>query len=114
MRILVIGLTLLFFQASAGLAGEMTGTLKRINESGQINLGFREFEPPMSFLDQAGNPVGYSIDLCGHIVAAVKQKLGRSDIAVNYVPVSAENRFAAIENADIDILCGATTKTLGE
>ena len=113
MRVLVLGLALLCLQASASLAAELTGTLKRINESGQINLGFREFEPPMSFRDQAGNPVGYSIDLCGHIVAAVKQKLGRSDIAVNYVPVNAESRFAAIEKADIDILCGATTKTLG-
>jgi ABC-type amino acid transport substrate-binding protein len=67
----------------------------------------------MSFRDQDGNPVGYSIDLCDHIAAAVKQKLGRSDITVNYVPVTAESRFTAIESDSIDILCGATTKTLG-
>ena len=66
----------------------------------------------MSFRDQDGNPVGYSIDLCDHIASAVRQKLDRTDITVNYVPVTAENRFAAIESADIDILCGATTKTL--
>jgi ABC-type amino acid transport substrate-binding protein len=67
----------------------------------------------MSFRDQDGNPVGYSIDLCDHIAAAVKQKLGRSDISINYVPVTAESRFTAIESDSIDILCGATTKTLG-
>ncbi len=112
MRILVLGLAFLCLQISAGTAGELTGTLKRIDETGQINLGYRESEPPMSFRDQDGNPVGYSIDLCGHIAAAVKQELGRSDIAVNYVPVTAESRFTSIESASIDILCGATTKTL--
>ncbi len=113
MRILVLGLALVCLQISASVASEFTGTLKRIADTGQMNLGFRESEPPMSFRDQSGNPVGYSIDLCDHIAAAVKQKLGRSDITVKYIPVTAENRFTAIESASIDILCGATTKTLG-
>jgi ABC-type amino acid transport substrate-binding protein len=113
MRTLVLGLAFVCLQISASAASELTGTLKRIDDTGQMNLGFRESEPPMSFRDQSGNPVGYSIDLCDHIVAAVKQKLGRSDITVNYVPVTAENRFTSIESASIDILCGATTKTLG-
>ena len=113
MRILVLGLAVLCLQISASAANELTGTLKWIDDTGQINLGFRESEPPMSFRDQEGNPVGYSIDLCDHIAAAVKQKLGRSDITVNYVPVTAESRFTSIESDSIDILCGATTKTLG-
>ncbi len=112
MRTLVLGLALVLMQISASAAAELTGTLKRINDSGQINLGFREGEPPMSFRDQDGKPVGYSIDLCNRIATAVKQKLGRSEIAVNYVPVTAENRFTAIESGSIDLLCGATTKTL--
>jgi ABC-type amino acid transport substrate-binding protein len=112
MRTLVLGLAFVCLQISASVAGELTGTLKRIDDTGQMNLGFRESEPPMSLRDRSGNPVGYSIDLCDHIAAAVKQKLGRSDITVNYVPVTAENRFTSIESAGIDILCGATTKTL--
>jgi glutamate/aspartate transport system substrate-binding protein len=95
------------------MAGELTGTLKRVDETGRINLGFREAEPPMSFIDKNGAVVGYSIDLCDHIAAAVKKKLDRTDIAVSYVPVTAETRFDAIESGKIDILCGATTKTLG-
>jgi len=113
MRTLVLVLALVCLPLSASVGGEQTGSLKRIDATGQINLGFRESEPPMSFRDQDGNPVGYSIDLCDHIAAAVKQKLGRSDISVNYVPVTAENRFTSIESDSIDILCGATTKTLG-
>jgi ABC-type amino acid transport substrate-binding protein len=113
MRILVLGLALVCLQISASAAGELTGTLKRINDTGRMNLGFRASEPPMSFRDQIGKPIGYSIDLCDHIVTAVKRKLGRSDIAVKYLPVTAENRFTSIESGRIDILCGATTKTLG-
>jgi ABC-type amino acid transport substrate-binding protein len=99
-------------QFSASAAAELTGTLKRINDTGQINLGFREAEPPMSFRDQDGTPVGYSIDLCNRIATAVKQKLSRSELTVNFVTVTAENRFTAIESGSIDLLCGATTKTL--
>jgi len=113
MRTLVLVLTLVCLPLSASVGSERTGALKRIDDTGQINLGFRESEPPMSFRDQDGNTVGYSIDLCDHIAAAVKQKLDRSDITVNYVPVTAESRFTSIESGSIDILCGATTKTLG-
>jgi len=113
MRNLILALALVCVPLSASAGSERTGTLKRIDDTGQINLGFRESEPPMSFRDQDDNTVGYSIDLCDHIATAVKQKLGRPDIVVNYVPVTAESRFAAIESDSIDILCGATTKTLG-
>lgn len=112
MRILLTGLVIAFLQMTTASAAELTGTLKRIAETGQINLGFRAAEPPMSFRDQDGTAAGYSIDICGFVVAKVKQKLGRSDIKVNYVLVTAETRFAAIEADTIDILCGATTKTL--
>ncbi len=112
MRTLVLGLALVCFQISASTASELTGTLKRINDRGLIKLGFREAAPPMSFRDQSGKAVGYSIDLCDRIVAAVKQKLGRTDITVKYVPVTAKNRFTAIETGSIDILCGTTSKTL--
>ncbi len=113
MRTLILGMTLVCLQISVAGAANLTGTLKRIDATGQMNLGFRAAEPPMSFSNQSGKAVGYSIDLCNIIAAAVKQKLGRADIALNYVPVTAENRFSAIESGRIDILCGATTKTLG-
>ena len=112
MRALILGLAFVGLQISTSVADELTGTLKRIDDTGQVNLGYRAAEPPMSFRDQSGNPVGYSIDLCGHIVAAIKQELARPDLSTNFVPVTAENRFSSIETAKIDILCGATTKTL--
>jgi ABC-type amino acid transport substrate-binding protein len=99
-------------ETTGGASSQPEGTLQRIAATGQINLGVREDRPPMSFRDQSGNFTGYSVDLCAAIAEGVRTKLGRRDIAVNYVPVSAEARFEAVKSGQIDILCGATTKTL--
>jgi glutamate/aspartate transport system substrate-binding protein len=92
-------------------AQELTGTLQQIKKSGQIKIGYRESEPPMSFLDKEGNPSGYSIDICMGIVTEVENKIGM-DVKVEYVPVTADERFKALGDNKIDILCGSTTKTL--
>jgi ABC-type amino acid transport substrate-binding protein len=102
----------LILLASPLSAAERPGSLEQIKESGTIRIGYRESEPPMSFVDSSGQPVGYSIDLCMRIVNAVKAELGVSEIAVELVPVNAANRFTALSDNKIDILCGSTTKTL--
>ena len=111
-RKLVLGCALVCLPISANANFELTQTLKRINDSAEINLGYRKDQTPMSFDQGSNKPAGYSVELCNRIAAAVKKKLGRSDIKVNYVPVTAESRFGAIQSGKIDILCGATTKTL--
>ena len=89
-----------------------TSTLEQIKSSEVIRIGYRETEPPMSFLNEDKQPIGYSIELCLHIVKAVKSVLKNPNIATRYVPVTASNRFEALRNNSIDILCGSTTKTL--
>ena len=111
-RKLVFVCALVGLPISANATVELTQTLKRINDSGEINLGYRVDQTPMSFDQGSNKPAGYSVELCNRIAAAVKKKLGRFNIKINYVPVTAENRFGAIQSGKIDILCGATTKTL--
>ena len=107
-----LGIILLIaFFASPVAAQELTGTLQQIQKSGQIKIGYRVSEPPMSFLDKDGNPAGYSIDICTAIVTEVENKIG-TDVKVKYVPVTADGRFKALGDNKIDILCGSTTKTL--
>jgi ABC-type amino acid transport substrate-binding protein len=103
---------LLCLPVSANAAAELTQTLKRIDDSGEINLGYRVDQTPMSFDNGSNRAAGYSVELCNHIAAAVSQKLSRTDIRVNYVPVTAQSRFGDIGSGKIDILCGATTRTL--
>jgi ABC-type amino acid transport substrate-binding protein len=107
-----LGIILLIaFFASPLAAQELTGTLLQIKKSGQIKIGYRVSEPPMSFLDKDGNPTGYSIDICKSIVTEVENKIG-TDVKVEYIPVTADGRFKALGDNKIDILCGSTTKTL--
>jgi ABC-type amino acid transport substrate-binding protein len=107
-----LGIILLIaFFTSPIAAQEFTGTLQQIKKSGQIRIGYRVSEPPMSFLDQDGNPTGYSMDICKGIVAKVENQIG-TDVKVEYVPVTADGRFKALGDNKIDILCGSTTKTL--
>ena len=102
---------LIVFFASPLAAEELTGTLKQIKKKGKIRIGYRVSEPPMSFLDQNDKPAGYSIDICKAIVTEVENRIG-SSIKVQYVDVSAKDRFKALAKNKIDILCGSTTKTL--
>ena len=107
-------LTAVFIIVAAGPSGaeEFTGTLQKISNSGAIVLGHRDASPPFSFLDDKKQPAGYSVDLCLRIVEAVKTKLGRPDLTVKYVPVSAENRFDKVADGTVDLECGNTTHTL--
>jgi len=93
-------------------AAESSVTLERIKQSGTLRIGFRENEPPMSFLDDNNKPTGYSIDLCTRIANEVKKTLGNQEIKTEFVPVTAAERFDAVAQGRIDILCGSTTKTL--
>lgn len=111
MRAVLAVLLFTSFFISPLAAQEFSGTLQQIKESGEIRIGFRETEPPMSFLGKDWTPMGYSIDICSHIVTELKATIG-TDVKVTYVPVTAENRFSALTNNKIDILCGSTTQTL--
>ena len=111
MRVKLGVILLIAFFASSLAAQEITGTLQQIKKSGQIRIGYRVSEPPMSFLDKDGNPIGYSIDICKSIVSKVEKQIG-TDVKVDYVPVTADGRFKALSDNKIDILCGSTTKTL--
>ena len=48
-------------------------TLDKIQASKSISLGYRKASPPFSSADEDGKPIGFSIDLCLRVVAAVKQ-----------------------------------------
>ena len=112
LRKLVFTAALLCLPVSMVGAAEFTKTLKRVNDSGELNLGFRQDQAPMSFDKGDGIAAGYSVELCKYIASAVVAELGKTDIKVNFVPVTAASRFEDVQSGKIDILCGATTKTI--
>jgi glutamate/aspartate transport system substrate-binding protein len=98
--------------AIPAVAQDLTGTLKKIKDSGTITLGVRETSIPFSYLDDKQQPVGYSMDICAAIVEEVKKELGMSSLTVKYNPVTSQTRIPLMSNGTIDLECGSTTNNL--
>ena len=94
------------------IAQELTGTLKKIKETGSITIGHRESSIPFSFLDDKQQPVGYAMDLCMKIVDAVKAELKMPALKVSLQPVTSSNRIPLLQNGTIDLECGSTTNSV--
>lgn len=87
-------------------------TLDRIQETGHIRLGYVADARPFTDRNDAGAAEGYAIDLCQKVVEQVKTRLGRADLAVDWVPVKVGNLVAAVQQGDIDLLCTPIVQTL--
>jgi glutamate/aspartate transport system substrate-binding protein len=95
--------------SSTASAQELTGTLKKIKETGIITLGHRESSVPFSYIDDTPKVVGYAMDICGKIVDAVKTELKMDKLEVRLLPVTSSTRIPLIANGTIDLECGSTT-----
>ncbi|MHC8381285.1 glutamate/aspartate ABC transporter substrate-binding protein [Pseudomonas sp. LB3P14] len=94
-------------------AAELTGTLKKIKESGTITLGHRDASIPFSYTaDASGKPVGYSHDIQMKIVEAIKKNLDMPNLKVRYNLVTSQTRIPLVQNGTVDIECGSTTNNV--
>src|ERR1700754_4523028 len=96
---------LLFGAWSGHAQEELTGTLKKANDTGTMTIGYRESSLPFSYLNQLKQPVGYAIDLCQEIVDDMAHQLGRDELKIDYKPVTSANRFDAVTSGAIDLEC---------
>jgi glutamate/aspartate transport system substrate-binding protein len=90
-------------------AEELTGTLRKIKETGVITIGYRDSSIPFSYLDDNQKPIGFAIDICYRIVDAVKQELKLDKLEVEFNPVTSSARIPLLANGTIDLECGSTT-----
>lgn len=90
-------------------AAELTGTLKKIKDTGTITLGVRDSSIPFSYLDDKQSYQGYSIDLCMKAATAIQKQLGMTSLNVKMVPVTSATRIPLISNGAIDLACGSAT-----
>jgi glutamate/aspartate transport system substrate-binding protein len=90
-------------------AQALTGTLKKVKETGHITLGHRESSVPFSYIDDNAKVVGYAMEICGKIVDAVKAELKMDKLEVRLLPVTSSTRIPLIANGTIDLECGSTT-----
>lgn len=88
-----------------------TGNLKKIQDTGVITIGYRESSVPFSYLDGDSKPIGYTMDLCAHVVEGIRKELNLPELKVVKQPVTASNRIPLIVNGTVDLECGSTTNT---
>jgi ABC-type amino acid transport substrate-binding protein len=88
-------------------------TLKALRDTGKIRLGFREAAPPLSFKAPSGQPAGFIVEICGRAVGSLREQLKLPTLEIEWVPVTAENRFDLLAARKIDLECGTSTVTLG-
>ena len=85
--------------------------LDRIRQAGKIVVAHRESSFPFSYLDDAKRPVGYAMDLCSRLVAAIRARLSQPDLPVEYLLVTSSSRVPAIAEGKASLECGSTTNT---
>jgi glutamate/aspartate transport system substrate-binding protein len=122
MRIALLLCAALLFapQARAQDDGLLNGTLKTIHDRGTIRVGVRDAAVPFAFHNKAGQPVGFSVDLCHGIAEDAAAALHvdllepdapawQSGLRIEYVPVPADARLPMLVSGQIDLECGSTT-----
>ena len=81
--------------------------LESVQQAGAVKCGVNDAVPGFGFVDEDGSFSGFDIDYCRAIAAAV---LGDAD-AVEYVPLTAPQRFTALQSGEVDVLIRNTTWT---
>ncbi len=113
-RYLPVTLALLLSAAliAPASAQDLTGTLKKVKETGAFTIGYRESSIPFSYLDDKQQPIGYAMDLCMRVLDAVKAELKLPNLKLNLQPVTSSNRIPLLQNGTIDMECGSTTNSV--
>jgi general L-amino acid transport system substrate-binding protein len=83
------------------------GLLAEVRDRGTLNCGVNDAVPGFGVVDDNGDFTGFDIDFCKVIAAAI---LGDAE-AVEYVPLTAEQRFTSLAAGEIDVLVRNTTRT---
>jgi len=83
-------------------------TLEAIKKKGELSCGVNQGLGGFSIADSSGKWTGFDVDFCRAVAAAA---LGDAN-KVRYVPLSAAQRFTALQSGEIDLLSRNTTWTM--
>lgn len=89
-------------------AGASAQTLKTVKDRGTLSCGVTNGLPGFSSPDDKGNWTGLDVDLCRAIAAVVLNDPSK----IKFVPLTAKDRFTALQSGEIDVLSRNTTWTL--
>jgi len=90
-------------------AQQLTGTLKKIKDTGTITLGTRESSGALAYTLGDGKYVGFHTEMAEKIASDLQKSLGMSQMTVKLQPVTSQNRIPLVQNGTVDLECGSTT-----
>ncbi len=95
---------------ATGLSTQMVNaqTLKMVKDRGMLSCGVSSGLPGFSNPDDKGNWTGLDVDVCRAVAAVIFD----DPTKVKFVPLSAKDRFTALQSGEIDMLSRTTTWTL--
>jgi general L-amino acid transport system substrate-binding protein len=94
--------------AAFGAAAQAGPTLDKVKAAGGFSCGVPTGIPGYAQPDAQGVYSGFDIDICKALSAAIFGDAGK----VKYVPLTAQQRFTALQSGEVDILSNNTTWTL--
>ncbi len=94
--------------AGAGFAAASAATLDDVKAKGFVQCGVSQGLPGFSNPDAQGNWTGLDVDLCRALAAAVFGDATK----VKFTPLSAKERFTALQSGEVDLLSRNTTWTI--
>jgi general L-amino acid transport system substrate-binding protein len=94
------------FGTQAALAD--SATLKAVKDRGMLNCGANGQLAGFGIPDPQGNWTGFDVDFCRALAAAIFN----DPTKVKFVPLTAANRFTALQSGEIDVLSRNTTWTM--
>src|ERR1700753_2448306 len=89
-------------------AAQAGPTLDKVKQAGQISCGVPTGIAGFAAPDSQGHWAGFDVDVCRALSAAI---FGAAD-KVKYVPLTAQQRFTALQSGEVDLLSNNTTDTL--
>src|ERR1700726_3453803 len=86
---------------AAGLSAQAATaqTLKTVKDRGMLSCGVSQGLPGFSSPDDKGNWTWLDVDICRAVAAAIFD----DPTKVKYVPLSAKDRFTALQSGEIDV-----------
>src|SRR5579863_160531 len=106
-------LCMLVTTASAQSQVPPDSRLKSIIAKEIVRIAYRADARPFSFVNDAKEPLGYTIDLCKQVTDSIGRQFGLPELKIEWVPVTVDTRFSAVAGGKADMECGSSTVTLG-
>ena len=102
----------LYFGAPHAFAQELTGTLKKIKDTGTVTLGTRAASIPFNYLDDNNQQAGYAWEIAQRVAERVKKDLKLAKLDIKKMEVTPQTRIPLVANQTVDLECSSTTNNL--